>query len=53
MKSHCDWDIVLYPRLPGALSGIPCPVPACCRSSHLSGGLGSHYGVEFGLIRTR
>ena len=39
--------------LPGARSGLPCPVPACCCGSRLArAGSGSHSGVELWLSRT-
>ncbi len=42
--------VATCPHRPGARSGLPCPVPACCRSSRLAGaGSGSLCGVEFGL----
>jgi hypothetical protein len=40
--------------LPGAQSGLPCPVPACCcRGSLARAGSGSHSGVELWRSRTR
>jgi hypothetical protein len=38
---------------PGARSGLPCPVPACCCRARLArAGSGSHSGVELWRSRT-
>jgi hypothetical protein len=53
--SHENSDGGVTARLcrPGARSGLPYPVPACCCIGQLEGaGSGSHSGVELCLSRT-
>jgi hypothetical protein len=53
MQSRCVGGVALLLCWPGAHSGLPCPVPACCCRGRLSGaGSGSHCAVEFGWSRT-
>ena len=44
---RCGGGVAARLRLPGACSGLPCPVPACCCHGHLARAWsGSHSGVE-------
>jgi hypothetical protein len=49
---RCGRGVTARLCLPGARSGLPCPVPACCCRCRLArAGLGSHCGVELWLSR--
>jgi hypothetical protein len=49
MQSSCGGGVAARPRLPGARSGLPCPVPGCYRRGRLAGAkAGSHCGVGLG-----
>ena len=37
MQSSCGGGVAARPRLPGARSGLPCPVPGCYRRGRLAG----------------
>ena len=49
----CVWGVTARLCLPGASSGLPCPVPVCCCRGRLArAGSGSHSGVELWRSRT-
>jgi hypothetical protein len=53
MQSRCGGGVSTRLRRPGARSGLPCPVPACCCRGSLAGtGSGSHSGVKLCQSRT-
>jgi hypothetical protein len=52
-QSNCGWGVDARLHLPGARSGLPCHVPACCCHCLLArAGSGSHSGVELCRSRT-
>jgi hypothetical protein len=52
-QSRCGGGVTARLCRPGARSGLPCPVPACCCRGRLArAGSGSHSGVELWRSRT-
>ena len=52
-QSRCGGGVTARLCLPGARSGLPCPVPTCCCRCHLAGvGSDSHSWVGIGWSRT-
>ncbi len=52
-QSRCGGGVTARLCRPGARSGLPCPVPACCCRGRLTrAGSGSHSGVELWRSRT-
>ena len=52
-QSRCGGGVTARLCRPGARSGLPCPVPACCCRGRLArAGWGSHSGVELWRSRT-